>query len=272
MAPRKAKSDQLIVSWNVNGIRACAKKGFADWLAASQAHIVGLQEVRATPDQFPKELTKPDGWYLSLSPAQRLGYSGVGIYSKTPPDQVETNLGEQRFDEEGRVQIAYFGPTVIANIYFPNGSGKDRDNGRVPYKLDFYQSLFDRLQTLRAEGRRVLVMGDFNTAHRPIDLARPKSNEGTSGFLPEERAEIDRWLAAGWTDTFRHSHGDKPDQYTWWSQRGGARERNVGWRIDYTLACPAALPYVVDANIHSNVMGSDHCPISLRVSKELFRA
>jgi len=253
-----------IYSWNVNGLRACAKKGFLDWLGRARGQIVGLQEVRALHEQLPNEVASPPRWHTHFSAAERKGYSGVALYSRQAADHVSTTLGESRFDIEGRLQIAKFGALTIANGYFPNGSGKNRDHSRVPYKLDFYRALFDRLESARSRGEPILVMGDFNTAHEEIDLARPKTNHGTSGFLPVERQELDRWLRSGWTDTFRHLH-QEPEQYTWWSQRFGVRERNVGWRIDYILASEGAMPFLKRAQIHSQVMGSDHCPISVTV-------
>ena len=251
-----------VVSWNVNGLRACERKGFSRWLARSGAHIVGLQEVRALPEDLALHLVQPRGWHVTLSPAERKGYSGVALYSRSAPDDVKTKLGEERFDVEGRLQIARFGRLCVVNGYFPKGSGRDRDNSRVPYKLAFYRALFDRVQRLRRSGQRVIVMGDFNTAHEEIDLARPKGNEKTSGFLPEERAELDRWLAAGWVDSFR-AFEPGPDHYSWWSQRGGCRERNIGWRIDLVLASPAAMRFAKNAFISSKVKGSDHCPIGI---------
>ncbi len=265
MAPRAAR----IYSWNVNGIRSAHKKGFADWLAASRGEIVGIQEVRATREQIPDEVADVRGYHLHVSSAERKGYSGVGLFSKRKPDAIDTSLGEDRFDAEGRVQIARFGRLVVANGYFPNGSGQDRDNSRVPYKLDWYAALFDKLQRLRRGGYRVIVMGDFNTAHREIDLARPKDNRKTSGFLPEECAELDRWIDAGWIDTFR-AFEPAGGHYSWWSQRFGVRERNVGWRIDYVMASPAAMKFVKNAFIHMDVMGSDHCPIGVDVDPAIF--
>jgi exodeoxyribonuclease-3 len=255
-----------ILSWNVNGLRACLKKGFLDWLAASGADVVGLQEVRAPASELPAEVLAPDGWQVHLVAAQRQGYSGVMLWSRARPDSLETSLGRPDFDCEGRVQLARFGRLTVANVYFPNGQGKERDNSRVPFKLDFYRTLFDRLEPARAAGEPVLVMGDFNTAHRPIDLARPKANEGTSGFLPEERAELDRWLSHGWTDTFRHVRGDVKDVYTWWSQMFRARTNNVGWRIDYVLASPGAVPLIKDAFVLPEVLGSDHCPVGVELA------
>jgi len=258
-----------ILSWNVNGIRACAKKGFGEWLASCDAEIVGVQEVRALPTEVPEELRSAPGWSSAFVAAERRGYSGVGVFSRRKPDAIETSLGDPQFDAEGRLQIARFGRLAIANAYFPKGSGKDRDNSRVPYKLDFYRAVFERVERLRRGGLRVLVMGDFNTAHTELDLARPKTNLKNSGFLPEERLELDRWVAAGWVDSFRHfvSSGD---EYTWWRQWGGAREKNVGWRIDYVFASPAAMRFVTDAFILQQVQGSDHCPVGVEVDTAIF--
>ena len=257
-----------VVSWNVNGIRACVRHGYVDFLDRSGADIVGVQEVRALPEEIPTAARTPPGWHAVFTVAERRGYSGVGIYSRLEPERVETALGEPRFDIEGRFIIAHFrtgrGRFTVANGYFPKGSGKDRDNSRVGYKLDFYRAVFDRIQKLR---RRcpVLAIGDYNTAHRKIDLARPKSNVRNSGFLPEERAELDRWLDAGWVDAFRAVRPDEPGHYTWWRQWGGARERNVGWRIDYVLASPAAMKRVRDAFIWPHERGSDHCPVGVDI-------
>lgn len=254
-----------IRSWNVNGLRAVAEKGFADWLKASRAHVVGLQETRALPEQVPPELTSLRGWRTHFVAAERKGYSGVGLYSKAAFDEVRTTLGDPELDAEGRVQLARFGRLWVANVYFPNGSGKDRSNDRVPFKLRFYRRLFDELEPLRRGGGRVLVMGDFNTAPEAIDLARPKANEKTSGFLPEERDEVRRWCAAGWTDTYRAFHPSREGAYSWWSQRFGIREKNVGWRIDLVLASEGAMPFVRAASIHPEVRGSDHCPVGVDV-------
>jgi exodeoxyribonuclease-3 len=251
-----------IVSWNVNGLRACGKKGFAGFLESSKADVVGIQEVRAFPEQLDAELRTPRGWHAHFAAAERAGYSGVGLYSRRAPDRVETSLGDKRFDTEGRVLIAHFGRLVVVTAYFPKGSGKERDNSRVPYKLEFYAALLDRLQQLRRRGP-VFVIGDYNTAHTPFDLAHPKTNTKTSGFLPEERAEMSRWIDAGWVDTFRAAHPDEPGHYTWWRQWGGARENNVGWRIDYVLASPAAAQRVHNAFIWRDVLGSDHCPVGV---------
>jgi exodeoxyribonuclease-3 len=257
-----------IISWNVNGIRACVKQGFAEFFERSEADIIGVQEVRALTEEIPSAARTPPGWQAIFSAAERRGYSGVGLYSKLAPERVETMLGEPQFDVEGRFIAAHFqsdrGRFAVVNSYFPKGNGKDRDNSRVPYKLEFYGLVFEKIQRLRRQCP-VLVMGDYNTAHCEIDLARPKSNVKSSGFLPEERAEIDRWLEAGWVDTFRTFHADEPEHYTWWSQRGGARERNVGWRVDYVLASPAAMKRVKQAFIWPHERGSDHCPIGVDI-------
>ncbi|MCH9680839.1 MAG: endonuclease/exonuclease/phosphatase family protein, partial [Deltaproteobacteria bacterium] len=201
-----------VLSWNVNGLRACEKAGFARQLR--YADIFAVQEVRARPEQLSPALRNPRGWHAHFVAAERKGYSGVGLYSRRAPDSIVTSLDAPQFDREGRVQIARFGRLVIANVYFPNGNGKDRDNSRVPYKLAFYRRVFDALQAKR-RGSRVLVMGDFNTAVEEIDLARPKGNPKTSGFLPHERAEMRRWFDAGWTDTFRAFEPGE-GHYTWW--------------------------------------------------------
>lgn len=258
-----------ILSWNVNGLRACSRKGFGDWLERSSAHVVGVQEVRALPEDLPETVRKPAGWHATFSPAARRGYSGVALYSRRRPDAVDTTLGIPEFDAEGRLQLARFGRLVVANVYFPNGSGKDRSNDRVPFKLAFYRALYERLHRLRRSGRRVVVLGDFNTAHREIDLARPRSNTRTSGFLPEEREELDRWIRSGWVDTFRR-HVRDGGHYTWWSQRFGVRAKNIGWRIDYVLASPAAWKHVRDAHVHPHVGGSDHCPVGIDVAPTIY--
>jgi exodeoxyribonuclease-3 len=251
-----------VVSWNVNGLRACARKGFASWLRGVDADVVGLQEVRALPEEVPSSVCGSAGWHVEWSPAERRGYSGVALWSRRKPDAVVRGLGVPHFDVEGRFVMARFGRLVVATGYFPKGSGTLRDNSRVPYKLAFYRAVFERIERLRRGGYRVLVIGDFNTAHREIDLARPRENQQTSGFLPEERAELDRWLRAGWVDCFR-AFEPRPGHYTWWSQRPGARGRNLGWRIDYVLASPTAMRFVLGAFHEPETFGSDHCPVGV---------
>ena len=266
-----------IVSWNVNGLRACGQKGFCEWLAATDADVVGVQEVRARPEQLPDELAAPAGWHAAFNPAEKLGYSGVGLYSRRVPDSIETSLGVPELDGEGRLQIARYGALTVVNGYFPNGNGTTlpggkRTNDRIPFKLAFYRAVYDRLEVAKRAGEPIVVMGDFNTAHREIDLARPKANVGTSGFTPIERQEVDRWLKGGWVDAFRRFHEGEPDHYTWWSQRFGVRAKNIGWRIDFVLVSPGALPFLRGASIHKDVTGSDHCPVSIELDTEVLGA
>jgi exodeoxyribonuclease-3 len=260
-----------IASWNVNGLRACHQKGFLRWLRRCEADVVGLQEVRARAEQLPRPLARPRDWHVHVVCAERPGYSGVALYSRAPADALETSLEAPALDGEGRVQLARFGALTLVNAYFPNGNGKERDNSRIPYKLAFYRRLFERLEPGLARGERLLVMGDFNTAHTELDIARPRENRETSGFRPEEREELSRWIAAGWVDTFRAFHPEG-GHYSWWSQRPGVRERNIGWRIDYVLASPAAMRFVEGAAIHADVRGSDHCPVSVTVDPRILQA
>ncbi|AKT39639.1 exodeoxyribonuclease III [Chondromyces crocatus] len=271
-----------LLSWNVNGLRSCWSKGearadpvakrqepervtgFKTWLSRSRASVVGLQEVRAREDQLDECLKGLGRWHRAFSAATRPGYSGVALFSRTKPEEVLTSLGEASFDDEGRFQLARFGRLLVVNAYFPNGNGKDRDLSRVPYKLAFYQRVFDLLEHEKARGVPIVVMGDFNTAHREIDLARPKDNVKNSGFTTVEREEFDRWIRQGWIDTFRVFEPG-PDHYTWWSQRFGVRARNIGWRIDYVLVSPAARPFLRSAFIQRNVEGSDHCPVGIEL-------
>jgi exodeoxyribonuclease-3 len=257
-----------IASWNVNGLRSVMEKGFPRWLSRSGAAIVGLQEVRATEEQLAPHARRLSRWHRHVVSAERPGYSGVALLARKKPDDVVTSLGDRAFDVEGRFQLARFGKLVVVNAYFPNGNGPARDNSRIPYKLAFYQRVFEVLEPEKAKGAPILVMGDFNTAHREIDLARPKSNVKTSGFTPEERAELDRWLRAGWIDTFRRFEPG-PGHYSWWSQRFGVREKNVGWRIDYVLASPGAARHLTGAFIQHKVLGSDHCPVGVDVDDSI---
>ncbi|APR78735.1 Exodeoxyribonuclease III [Minicystis rosea] len=253
-----------VLSWNVNGLRSVIDKGFRRWLSRSGAGIVGLQEVRAREDQLVDHARVFTGFHRHLVSAERAGYSGVALLARQKPDVVTTTLGDPAFDVEGRFQLARFGALTVVNAYFPNGNGPNRDNSRVPYKLAFYRRVFELLEADKQRGAPILVMGDFNTAHREIDLARPRENVKTSGFTPDERAELDRWIRAGWVDTFRR-YEPGPGHYSWWSQRFGVREKNIGWRIDYVLASPGAIPHLTGAFIHAKVKGSDHCPVGVDI-------
>lgn len=252
-----------LYAWNVNGIRAVEKKGFLDWLHTAKPDILGLQETKAAPEQLSDELRQPDGYhtYWAVSTVKK-GYSGVALYTRVEPDEVQIGLGIDEYDAEGRTIIAHYPNFTLMTAYFPNGS---RDHSRVPFKMAYKEAFLETANGFREEGRRVIFCGDINTAHTPIDLARPKQNETTTGFLPEERAWIDRVIEAGYIDIYRQRNPEQEGAYSWWSYRGGARERNVGWRIDYFFITPDVQDHVIDAQIHSDVMGSDHCPISLTV-------
>jgi exodeoxyribonuclease-3 len=266
-----------IAVWNVNGLRACMGKGFAAWLERTQPALLGLQEVRALPEDFdagagnPKVMP-PKGWKMAWNPAEKKGYSGTALLYKKAPAKVVTGLGIPEFDREGRLVIAELDGWAFLNGYFPKGSGSERDNSRVPYKLAFYEAVLARAEQYRSQGFGVAIAGDFNTAHTPLDLANWKSNQKTSGFLPEERAMIDRYLAAGYVDVFRARHPDETGHYTWWSQRMGARARNVGWRIDYFLVSQELAPRVKKAWIEPEVLGSDHCPVWIELGPAASRS
>ena len=249
-----------IVSWNVNGIRAVAGKGFADAVKAMDADIIGIQETKAQPDQLGPEITNLEGYKSWFYSAERKGYSGTALYSRIEPENVTFGLGTDEFDHEGRTICADFGKFVLFNIYFPNGG---RGDDFVKFKLRFYDCFLDRVRDLEAKGREVICCGDVNTAHKEIDLSNPKANSKISGFLPEERVYMDKFAEAGLTDTFRMLYPDKPECYTWWSYKTAARERNVGWRIDYFFTTKGLNRNVKESNMMSDVMGSDHCPIYL---------
>ncbi|HIG39930.1 MAG: exodeoxyribonuclease III [bacterium] len=254
-----------LISWNVNGLRACVKKGYLEFIAVSEADVVCLQEVRAFPEQLEMNVRSPDGWHASFSPAERPGYSGVGIYSRQAPSKIDRSVDDERFDIEGRFIMAHFGRTAIASVYFPKGNGKNRDNSRVPYKLGFYEAVKRKIDKARKRGP-VFVVGDYNTAHHEIDLARPKTNQKSSGFLPEERQVMTDWVDDGWVDVFRQQHPGEVGHYSWWRQWGNARADNVGWRIDYILASRSAARKVSNAYILKDVKGSDHCPVGVDVN------
>lgn len=254
-------------SWNVNGVRAAAKKGFGAWLARSPWDVVALQEVRASRAQLEATVAGQGRWHIASAEADRSGYSGVALLSAREPDEIASNLGVPEFDAEGRYVRMRFGKLHVVSAYMPNGSGKDRDNSRVPYKLAFYKRLAKVLESLSARGERVVVLTDANTAPHPIDLARPKENEGTSGFLPEERSELHRWFRRGWVDGFR-AFERGGGHYTWWAQRGGCRERNVGWRIDLALLHGVPPELLVACWHEPQVMGSDHCPLGLTLRRD----
>lgn len=248
-----------ITTWNVNGIRAAIKKGALEWALAEGIDVFCLQEVKAFREQLPETVRDLPGYQCFWNSAQRPGYSGVAVYSREAPQEVHLGLGDDRFDDEGRVIRLRYPGFWLYNIYFPNGQ---RGQGRVDYKLQFYASLLEQCDRLHEQGENIIITGDFNTAHREIDLANPRSNQHTSGFLPEERVWIDTYLDHGFVDIYRTLYPDRV-QYTWWTFITNARARNVGWRLDYYLISTAMVSEVADVVIHDEVIGSDHCPVSL---------
>ncbi len=248
------------ISWNVNGVRAVHRKGFLRWLQETRPDVLALQEIKAKPDQLPEGLASPDGYHAAWTPAERPGYAGTATLSRVAPSHVMHGFGRERFDVEGRVTVTRHADVLLFNVYFPNGGQGEE---RLAYKLDFYDALLAHVNDLVARGESIVVCGDLNTAHRDIDLARPKQNRKTSGFMPIECEALDRWFSAGWVDAFRHLHPDARDRYTWWTYRAGARERNVGWRLDTHLVSADLVDRIRRAEILSDVLGSDHCPVIL---------
>lgn len=269
VTPRKTKTDgrqQLqqdkglfLVSWNVNGLRAALKKGFLDNFFELDADIFALQEIKALPDQLPDEVRHIPGYHIFWYPAQKKGYSGTAVFSKIEPKNVIYGLDEELFDAEGRVLTLEFDDFYFITAYFPNAQPKLK---RIDFKQRFNTRLLAYMDRLAGK-KSVVLCGDLNVAHRPIDLANPKANEKNPGYSPQERAWMDEIIQAGYVDTFR-LFNTEPDQYTWWSYRFNARAKNIGWRIDYFLVDPGSRDRVVDATIHDDITGSDHCPVSLQ--------
>jgi len=251
-----------ILSWNVNGIRAVYKKGFLEWLVAESPDILCIQETKATQEQLPRELIDPDRYHsFWCSASMKKGYSGVAVYTKIEPKAVEMGMGIDRFDAEGRLIRLEYGAFTLFNVYFPNGK---MGSERLQFKMDFYAAFLDHVQTLRSQQPHLIFVGDVNTAHKEIDLSRPKENSTVSGFLPIERRWIDDAVAAGYVDTFRRLHPDAVE-YSWWDLKSKARERNIGWRIDYVFVSSELFPSVKSAFIQKDVIGSDHCPVGIHL-------
>jgi len=248
-----------LLSWNVNGIRAVKNRGFFGWLKKMVPDALCLQETKATPEQLEPELCRPEGYFAYWNYPEKKGYGGVATFSKTEPSRVALKLGNEILDAEGRIILTVYPEFLLFNVYFPNGK---KDATRLKYKMDFYREFLIYADNLKDKGEKLAVCGDYNTAHKEIDLARPKANEKISGFLPEERAWMDELVAHGYTDTFRHFN-QEPGQYSWWDIKTGARARNVGWRIDYFFISNNLLPNLTSAFIMSEVTGSDHCPVGI---------
>lgn len=252
-----------ILSWNVNGIRAMERKGFLEWLSREAPDILCVQETKAHSNQLSQNLVQPPGYHVFWSNPEKKGYSGVATFTREKPVAVRYDLGITEFDIEGRTIITEYPDFTLFNIYFPNGK---KDEIRLQYKLDFYQFFLDYAERIRAGQSKLIICGDFNTAHKEIDLAHPRKNEKISGFLPVERDWMDKLVNHGYLDTFRH-FCQEPEQYTWWDIRTGARERNVGWRLDYSFVTTNLISSVTGAFIMPQVMGSDHCPVGIEIEK-----
>lgn len=251
-----------LISWNVNGIRAVQKKGFEEWMQKESPDILCLQETKAHPDQLGFELTHPADYHAYFhSSSVKKGYSGVVTYTKKEPVSASEGFGIEKFDQEGRCMVTEFKEFTLYNVYFPNGKASTE---RLQYKMEFYESFLRHIEGERKKGKKIVFCGDVNTAHKEIDLSRPKENEDVSGFLPIEREWIDRVVEKGYIDTLREFHPEV-DLYTWWSLRAGARERNVGWRIDYFFIQEELRKALRDAYIMPEVMGSDHCPTAIKL-------
>ncbi|MBA3707903.1 MAG: exodeoxyribonuclease III [Planctomycetes bacterium] len=252
----------LCYSWNVNGIRSVARKDLLPWRVLPRADVICLQETKAQQHMLEPALGEPEGWHSHWHSAQKPGYSSVAIISREAPDEVMHGIGDDTYDSEGRVIAARFGTLVVVSAYFPNS----RDGGvRLDYKLAFCAQMESYLEHWRKRGFEVILQGDYNIAHNPIDLARPKENEKNSGYLPQERAWLTRFLALGYRDVFRDRNPELPGAYTWWTNWGGARARNVGWRIDYSCVSPGLADRVTEIRHCPEIAGSDHCPVAIEV-------
>lgn len=257
------KDTLRIVSYNLNGIRAAIKKDWIDWVAANDFDIIGIQETKAQEEQVDLAALKALGFeHLHWHSAEKKGYSGVTIFSKQAPDNVVIGMGVERFDREGRVIRADFGDLTLLNCYFPSGTSGDI---RQDVKYDFLDTFYDWIQELRKERPNLIVQGDYNIAHTEMDIHNPKSNKNTSGFLPEERAWMTKWLSeAGFVDSFRYKNPDL-EKYSWWSYRAKARANNKGWRIDYQSVVEALKDRIVAADLLNDAVHSDHCPCLLEI-------
>ena len=250
-----------ITTWNVNGIRAAMGKGLKDWMLTESPDVLCLQEIKATPEQLTDEQKDFPGYIVNWNPAEKLGYSGVATFSKKDSLESINGISESRFDVEGRIIRTRYEDFLLFNVYFPNGQ---RGHERLQYKLDFYARLLETCDLLHSHGEKIIITGDFNTAHTPIDLRNPKENVNTSGFMPEERAWVDKYLEHGFVDIYRCLYPERV-QYTWWTYRLNARQRNIGWRIDYFLVSDSLVSRVKDVVIHDEISGSDHCPVTLEI-------
>lgn len=250
-----------IYSWNVNGLRAVAKKGLLEWVNSEEPDVLCLQETKIQDETLQPNLRIIEGYYSYFSFAEKKGYSGVATYTKYEPKSVKYGIGIEKFDAEGRILITEFEEFTLFNIYFPNGQ---KDEERLSYKLEFYDSLLQYWKDEVENGKKLIICGDYNTAHTPMDIKNAKANEKTSGFLPIERAWMDKLIANGYSDTYRYLNPELIE-YSWWSNMFKSRERNVGWRIDYHFISNNLLPKLKSTKILCEVLGSDHCPIMVEI-------
>lgn len=253
-----------LVSWNVNGIRAWHKKGASDYFFQTEPDVFCMQETKAEIDQIPDDIKNAEGYFSYFASSNtRKGYSGVGVLTKEEPVSVEYGIGVPELDQEGRALVLDYGDWVLINCYFPNGGGGSE---RLAYKLAYYEAFLNKINSLREQGKNIVFCGDVNTAHTEIDLARPKENEKNTGFLPEERAWIDSVVSDGYVDTFRLAHPDLQNKYSYWDMKTRARDRNVGWRIDYFFVDSELVEKIAEAGIEDDIYGSDHCPVYIKIA------
>ena len=254
-----------LISWNVNGIRAWSKKGSYEWFIKQSPDFLCIQETKAHPDQLEKDfpsLFKPNGYYAYFDSSKiRKGYSGVAIYAKNKPERVTYGLGKKELDQEGRQVNLFYKKYVVISCYFPNGN---KSKEHFQYKLDYYQEFLKFIKKQEKKGYKIIFCGDFNVAHNPIDLERDKENEKSVGFLPVERNWVDSLEASGFIDSFRILH-PKTVRYSWWDMKTRARDRNIGWRIDYIYITGSLKNKINKAVIHDDILGSDHCPVTLEL-------
>ena len=252
----------FIISYNVNGIRSAISKGFLEWLEQVQPDVVCLQEIKAQPEQIPATAFEALGYQTYWHAAQKRGYSGVGIVTRRRPDRVVYGMGMPQYDSEGRVIRADYGDISVISVYHPSGSSGDE---RLAFKLGWLEDFSAYVEELRKSRPKLIISGDYNICHQPIDIHDPVRNATVSGFLPEERAWMSRFLDSGFVDTFRHFH-QEPHQYSWWSFRANARQKNLGWRIDYNMATSNLTDKLADAGIMPDVMHADHCPVWVKLA------
>lgn len=252
-----------LITFNVNGVRAAIKKGLLEWLDEEQPDVLCLQEIKLFETHLVEHYFTERGYHCYWHPAQKRGYSGVATLSKTEPASVQYGMGIESYDFEGRVLVTEISGITLVNTYFPSGSSAE---ARQHYKFKFLDDYFVFIDQLKAAGKQVMICGDVNICHQEIDIHNPKRNQLTSGFLIEERYWVTKLLNNGFVDTFRFLNAD-PHQYTWWTYRAGAREKNLGWRIDYFFMCESLANKLTNATIHNNIYMSDHCPVSITLSR-----